>query len=141
MTTKNTGVDSEKEFELRLKRAYGKKCFIYRVTDSKEVRGRTGKAVSTKAQPSDYIITIEGKMSYAEVKSCQNKTSFPFSQISDVQWASSKRQYMAGGDYYFVIHNLNTNNWYTVPAFVFHESEKRSMKWDEMEQYLWRELW
>jgi len=71
---KNTGTDSEDDFELRIKRAYGKRAFIYRVTDSKEVRGRSGKAAFTKAQPSDYIVTIEGKMFYAEVKSSNNKT-------------------------------------------------------------------
>jgi penicillin-binding protein-related factor A (putative recombinase) len=134
---KNTGADSENDFELKLKRRYGKKCFIYRVTDSKEVRGRTGKAVSTKAQPSDYIVTEDGETYYAEVKSCNNATSFPFGQISEVQMGSSKRQYMAGGKYFFFLHNKITNVWYKVPACAIHNHNKRSFKWEEINNYKW----
>jgi len=135
---KNTGTDSEDDFELRIKRAYGKRAFIYRVTDSKEVRGRSGKAAFTKAQPSDYIVTIEGKMFYAEVKSSNNKTSFPFSQISSTQMGSSRRQQMAGGEYYFFLHNVNTDKWYKVPALAFHGHDKKSFKWEDLTNYEWK---
>lgn len=136
---KNTGTSSEDEFELILRRAYGKKVFIYRVTDSKEVRGRSNsKTAFTKAQPSDYIVTEDGRMYYAEVKSSNNKTSFPFSQISTVQWGSSKRQYIAGGCYFFFLHNVNTNNWYKVPAFAFHNHDRKSFKWEELEEFKWK---
>lgn len=135
---KNTGVNSEKEFELILKKNHGKRVFIYRVTDSKEVRGRSGsKTAFTKAQPSDYIITIGGYMAYMEVKSCSNKTSFPFSQISNTQWASAKLQGLAGGQYHFMLHNVNTNRWYDVPADVILNHNKRSFKWEELTQYEW----
>ena len=135
---KNTGKSSEEDFELKLKRAYGKLCFIHRVTDTAEVRGRSGsKTAFTKAQPSDYLVTLKGKMHYAEVKSSNNKTSFPFSDITKQQWLTSKLQLLAKGEYIFYIQNMNTLLWYRVPAKVFHDHDKRSMKWDELNNYLW----
>lgn len=135
---KNTGASSEEDFELFLKRAHGKNVFIHRVTDSKEVRGRSGsKTAFTKAQPSDYIITEKGVMYYAEVKSSNNKTSFPFSQITTVQWGSAKRQVIAGGIYIYYLHDMNTNMWYKVPAQVLLNHNKRSIKWKELEEYKW----
>ena len=136
---KNTGSASEQEFERRLKAKCGKRVFIYRVTDSKEVRGRTGlKTAFTKAQPSDYIVTQDGKMFYAEVKSSNSKTSFPFSQISTVQWASAKLQLMAMGHYYFFLHNVPADLWFKVPAHVLLTHDKKSLKWSELTTYLWR---
>lgn len=137
----NTGNESEKIFELNLKRQHGKRVFIYRVTDSKEIRGlNKSKRIKTKAQPSDYVITEEGEMYYAEVKSSKNKTSFPFGNISDEQWRASKRQYMAFGVYYFFLHNLNTNLWYKLPAEILHETKSsgvKSLKWKTLTKYEW----
>lgn len=138
---KNAGTNSEETFELNLKRMYGKRVFIYRVTDSKEVRGLSkSKTAFTKAQPSDYIITEDGRMYYAEVKSSQNKTSFPFGNISKIQWVSSKRQAMAQGNYFFFLHNLNTNLWYKVPAQILHDYKTRSIKWINLKNYEWKIL-
>lgn len=136
---KNTGSHSEQEFQRKMKRYHGKKCKIYKVTDTKEVRGRSGSG-STKKQPCDFMVTELGVMYYCEVKSSQNKTSFPFSNIKPHQFTAAKSQLLAGGYYTFMLHNLNTNTWYDVPAYIIlslRSEGKQSIKWDELNDLIW----
>ena len=142
---RNTGKDSEKFFEETLKKHYLSKVFIYRITDTAEVRGRATQYAKfnavTKAQYCDYIITCAGDTYMAEVKSTSEKVSFPFSMITTVQWGASKRQVLAEGKYIFYIHNMNTDTWYEVPAQILHKIEeegKKSVKWKDLENYIWR---
>lgn len=132
----NTGKNSEELFEELLKRKYGKKVFIHRVTDTSEVRGRSG-AGFTKPQPSDYIVTEDGEMYYAEVKSSNGKVSFPFGDITTTQIGTAKRQRLAGGNYYFFIHSLVFDKWFKVPGDVILDHQRKSLKWKEMEKYQW----
>lgn len=142
---RNTGKNSEQFFEDTLTKHYLSQVFIYRITDTAEVRGRASQYAKfnavTKAQYCDYIITCQGRTFMAEVKSSQEKISFPFSSITKVQWGASKRQVLAGGDYRFYLHNMTTDTWYEVPAKILHDIHaggKKSVKWTELENYKWR---
>ena len=137
---KNTGKSSEQLFEDFYKKRWGRKVFIHRVTDSAEVNGRhkgRTKAV-VKAQPSDFICTVNGEMEYAEVKSSNNKTSFPFGSISRVQLGSAKLQKMAGGNYFFYLHNKVADMWYRVEGetiLTIQAQGKSSVKWDYLDTH------
>lgn len=96
------------------------------------------KAGFTKPQPADYLVTLDGDTYYAEVKSTENKTSFPFSLIRPNQWAAAAQQRAAGGLYFFYVKNLNTGDWHRVPGDVFLDHKAaRSMKWSELKPYRW----
>ena len=132
----NTGKVSEAIFEgffLKL----GKRAFVHRVTDAAEVRGRSqGLNIIVKKQPSDYIVTANGEMFYAEVKSTEDKTAFRKSQIEDGQWVAAVKQTAAGGDYFFFVHALKSNLWYCIPAAHLIKSEAKSWKWEELKTFI-----
>jgi penicillin-binding protein-related factor A (putative recombinase) len=136
---KNTGKPSETFFEnvwLRL----GKRAFCYRIADAAEVRGRTGKIGMTRATPSDYIVTHAGVTFYAEVKSTQEKTSFPFSLLKKGQNAAAPQVVTAGGGYFVFAHNLTTDTWYRIPFEVITAVKaigRSSIPWSEMETLKW----
>lgn len=131
------GKASERMFEDIFKKL-GKRAFVYRFPDKAEVRGRTQNgAVWMRKQPSDYLVTENGVTYYAEVKSSQQKTSFPFSKIQPYQKGSARRQVAAGGLYFFFLHNLTTGDWYKVPAEVILNSDKSSVRWADVDSYKW----
>lgn len=133
----NTGQDAEKEFEQKLTLKYGKKVFIERLPDTKSIKGSI-KNGFIQGRPSDYILTIDGEMCYAEVKSCGDKTSFPFSNIRKDQWKAAIQQVAAGGVYLFFIKNTNTNQWFVVEARTILEKkkERNSIKWTELQTWV-----
>ena len=133
---KNTGTEAQDEWEVLMRKIYRNKAHIHRVTDSAEVRGMAG-AGFTKPQPSDYIVTVGGRMFYAEVKSSNNPTSFPFKDITLGQKAAAKKQMAAGGEYFFYIKNMLSGRWYEVPAsiiFSVMEAGHQSVKWSLLEE-------
>lgn len=135
---KNTGKPSETFFESVWQRL-GKRAYCYRIADAAEVRGRTGKIGLTRATPSDYIVTYNGTF-YAEVKSTQNPTSFPFSLLKKGQSAAAPQVVTAGGGYFVFAHNLTTNTWYRIPYEVIRAVKdvgKASIPWSEMETLKW----
>lgn len=132
---RNTGKPSQEIFEATFVKL-GKRAFVYRVTDSAEVRGMSG-AGYTKRQPSDFIVTENGAMYYAEVKSTSSRTSFSFSQIEPGQWRGARQQVAAGGDYFFFIHRKATGDWFKVPARVILDHPRKSMTWTELQPYRW----
>ena len=136
---KNTGKASEAEFEERLLEAYKKRVHIYRIVDAAEIVGRSkGKqTAAVPATPADYIITADGRMMYAEVKSTINRTSFDTSKITIGQKGAARKQAIANGEYFFFINCLPTNTWYQVPALFILDHEKKSIKWTELEQFKW----
>lgn len=135
-----TWQDTEKDFELRIA-TLGKKAFLHRVTDTKEAnRGKKTNKVKIKAQPSDYLLTYEGKMRYAEVKHCSNKTSFPFSNLTISQFNAMTRQRAAGGLYSVFVYNSNTDTWYNISGdriLFCLELKEKSIKWKEIEHLKW----
>ena len=134
----NTGKSSEALFQAHWA-SHGKAAYLERRIDAAHVRGMNPglRALAFPAQPSDYILTFEGRTHYCEVKSCQNKTAFPFRQIEKGQWAAATLVTAAGGSYVFFLHNLNTNLWYCVPAKIIlaiKKSDQESVKWDWLER-------
>ncbi len=85
------------------------------------------------------MLTWKGVTHWLEVKSSENKTSFPLANISSTQLASAKQVVVAGGSYVFALHNLNTNDWFWVLAQdLFHlAGDKSSVKWKDLQPYRW----
>ena len=132
---KNSGKSSEQDFEDILCVAHGKRVHIHRITDTAEVRGMNRGRGRTKKQPSDYIVTEDGATYYAEVKSSHEKTSFPLKNIDPFQKGSARQVLAAGGKYFFFIHNLNNNQWFRVPAETVLNAERRSLRWDSLDEW------
>lgn len=135
---KNSGVDAEKDFVDRLEDVYGKRVFIERLPDTKAIKGAL-KGGFIQGRPSDFLVTLCGEMHYAEVKSCSDPVSFPFSNFRADQWKAMKKQRAAGGVYYVYILNINTNQWFRISGdevLSIEEGGKKSIKWSELE--LWK---
>ena len=112
---RNSGKSSEGIFEAHWD-SLGKKAFCKRFDDQGDLYGRNNKKmIVTNPQPADYIVTAEGRMFYAEVKSV-SEYRFPFSMIRKGQWAGAKRTVAAGGWYCFFIHNVPSNQWWIAAA-------------------------
>lgn len=128
---RNDGSASEELFVERMQKRYGAKFFAHKLTDTKSA----GKLV--KSVPADYVVTLCGDMFWAEIKSSNNKTSFPLSCFQKPQLLGMKRQEMAGGDYIVYIHRLATNTWYCVHSTeIEHLSDgKKSINWDDLNFY------
>lgn len=129
---KNNGLASEEAFEKLIEKRYGKKQFIYKIVDTKSA----GKIV--KSGPADWVITIEGTMSWAEVKSCSHDTSFPFKNFTDAQMRGMVRQHAAGGTYKIFIHRVPTDEWFEITPYQILsriEEGRKSITWKELQQY------
>lgn len=134
---KNTGKNSEQKWEDHFT-GLGKSAFFYRVVDAAEVRGRTGKIGFIRPAPSDYVLVQSGRMSFAEVKSTQSKTSFPFSILRQTQSAMAKMIIAAGGVYEIYLHNILTNQWYRIPYQVVEsvkEAGHSSIPWVQLQDF------
>jgi len=135
--SKNTGTPSERIFVATLEKYWRKKVFIFRLADAAAAFGRTGRLGLKDKQPSDYIITENGEMYYAEMKSSTDKSRFALKNISSGQIGAAKRQIAAGGKYYFYLHQLSDDRWFKVPAQVLLDTNKSSIRWDELGSYAW----
>lgn len=136
---KNTGKKSENSFEAQLTKL-GKRAYFHRLTDAADVKGRTGVVGYQPKQPSDYMIVLDGQTSFAEVKSTQNQTSFPFSLLKPGQTAHAKRILAAGGNYLVFVHNLTTDVWYRIPMSVIEAVKARgnqSIPWSDLSEFVW----
>ena len=136
---KNDGSKSEKIFEDKIKANYGRKAFLHRLIDTKAIKGRMKGAGFSAAAPSDYVLTVNGFMVYAEVKSCSDPVSFSFSQFTASQNATMVQQHAANGRYEVYIHNLLLDEWFTIDAVDVLERKAKgikSMKWTEMMRWM-----
>lgn len=134
--TKNTGKSSEQIFENTLRKLYGSKVFIQEFYDAAYLHGLNKKPVKAPEQPADRLVTLNGQMFYAEIKSVSKGTSFPFGMIKPNQLRASKLALLAGGNYLFMVHDLQSDIFYRVPASLVlstQEAGKQSLKWSEME--------
>jgi penicillin-binding protein-related factor A (putative recombinase) len=132
---KHVWKDAEEEFEA-LFAPFGKRAAVERLTDTAYVRGSTGNNKSIKdAQPADYVITFDGWMSFAEVKSTSKEPSFPFSMISRNQWRAARKVTAAKGNYVFFIRRESSREWYAVPAIVLIDHDAQSIKWTEIDHH------
>ncbi|MES0134538.1 Holliday junction resolvase RecU [Mesorhizobium sp. M0016] len=139
MAKKNTGKASEQTFE-EIHDTLGKRAYYCRLVDAAEVRGRTGRMGHVRPQPSDYILVVDGKTSFAEVKSTQEKTSFPFGLLRTKQSAAAKMILAAGGSYFVYLHDLTRNIWYRVPydlIQIVKDHGKSSIPWADLKEFKW----
>lgn len=128
--------DVQDEFE-KMMNGKRKRCHVHRFQDTMEVQGVKGVGKGFAGnQPADFIVTLDGKTFYAEVKSCENVTSFPFSNITQSQFRAATRVTSAGGIYLFFIKHLD--QWYMVEAGIILERWERgvkSMPWGHLSQH------
>lgn len=128
---------TQDEFASRLEKAYGKRVFIQRFSDTAVVKALVGKKAFLPRQPADFHIILDGDSFYAEVKSSQNDHSFPLSSIQTHQLGVARRVTAAGGRYYFFVKSESLNRWFRLPAcFILDAlSERKSLPWGAMESY------
>lgn len=133
---RNSGKPSENRFENALRKLYGARVHIQEFYDAAYLHGLNRKPVKTPDQPADRLVTLNGTMFYAEIKSVSSGKSFPFSMIKSNQMAAAALATKAGGSYLFFVHDLQSDTFYRVPAslvFSTKEADKQSLKWSEME--------
>ena len=115
---KNTGRKSEDIFDEAFQRM-GKKAHVHVFTDSAEVRGMNKKAVMVKAQPADRMVTCDGEMFYAEIKSSVSSYDrFDFSLLRPKQSAQATMVLAAGGRYFVFYHHILTDEWFCIPYLM-----------------------
>ena len=130
----NDGKDSESIFESAMRRA-GRA--VFRLRDKRDLHGLNRRAVAAFGQPSDYIVVGPSGASLCEVKSSNEKSSFPFSCFTKAQRSAMAQCHgcHVGHNYHVYIHNLNDNQWYFTNAEHVVETLKsgsKSMKWDQL---------
>lgn len=138
--TKNTGKLSEQKW-LEAHNKLGKRAWVHRFVDASEIVGKTGRvAVAASPQPSDFMLVLDGETSFSEVKSTQNKTSFPLSILRKTQSTQAKMILAAGGSYWIYIHALILKKWFKIPYTLVTQIKaegKASIKWQDLSQYEW----
>ena len=133
---KNTGRKSEDIFDEAWKRL-GKVAHVFTFTDASKATGLNGRKTLIAAQPSDRLVTYQGKTFYAEIKSTWDETCFQFSLLRPTQGAYAAAIIAAGGVYDVFIHALATDLWYRVPYPVIKAAPQKHLKWQELSKYLW----
>lgn len=132
---KNTGKPSEELFEDHFTR-FGKAAYVYRFVDAAEVRGRTGRIGMIRPAPSDFFVVHNGNSFFAEVKSTQNPTSFPFSLLRRTQSAHAKMVMSAGASYFVFLHDLTRNLWFKIPySFIEGWTKSKSIPWQHLSEF------
>lgn len=136
---KNTGKPSESDWEEAHDRL-GKRAFYCRLVDAAEIYGRTGVKSKARAQPSDYIATLDGTTFFAEVKSSIHQNLFEFKLLRTAQSAAAQRVLSAGGEYWVYAHCLAHNIWFRF-SYALVEATKAtgrsSIPWTQLEGHEW----
>ena len=131
-------VDAEDEFESWFT---SKTQFVFAFEDAREVMGaRQTRKIFTKGQPADYLVTDNGWVYFAEVKSSQHETSFALSGIQKSQWNAARRVTAAGGMYFFFIRKEPERVWFKVPAAFFislQDQDIKSVKWEYFSTFIY----
>lgn len=136
MNSRLKWVDAEQEFESWFT---SKHSFCFKFHDARMAKGTGGSnRIFTASHPADYIVTDRGVMFYAEVKSSQNETSFPFASVRKSQWSGAMRTIAAGGTYYFFLRSEHLGCWFRVPASLLVDlflQDVKSIKWEILLPY------
>lgn len=134
MPTQNDGTAAEKAFETLIKADV-----LYRFPDQKMLTGLNGgRRVGDFPKPSDYLVTKTGVTWYAEVKSTQSSTSFPFADIRPSQKSMALRQAAKGGPYCFYIFSYGLGKWFLMSARIFADAiaaGRKSIKFEELHRW------
>jgi hypothetical protein len=135
MRKRNTGKPSQTIFETMMTARFGIRAYVYQLTDAAEVHGmNAGQSILVKKQPSDFVVTLDGDMHYAEVKSTIGDC-FKKSLIKKGQLIAARKQVAARGGYFFYVHALTIGRWFKLPASLILNSAKASWKWGELEAF------
>lgn len=112
---KNTGGPSEEFFD-KAHLLYGKRAHVFTFTDAARATGMNGKRVYIECQPSDRLVTIDGIIHYAEVKSTVTEVErFEFKLLKKTQRAFATQILTAGGPYFVYMHFVLSNEWFKIP--------------------------
>lgn len=115
---KNDGKEAERAFLDRIRSKGG--TVVERFWDAADLRGiNGGRAVGDFPKPSDFLVTQEGQIHYAEVKSTHNPKRFPFADIRPAQRSAALRQVSVGGAYIFYLFSYALGEWFVMPATQF----------------------
>lgn len=119
---------------------FGKDSYCFQFHDSRAAMGVTGsKRVFTTEHPSDFLVTNRGETFYAEVKSSQEKVSFPFSNVKKSQWKAAAQVTAAGGKYFFFIYSHAMECWYKIDGqqMLDFKRIKESVRWTDLNDFIW----
>ena len=118
------GKKAELEFKRHIE-SLGKRAYLYRITDTSDVMTRIKGTLPSV--PSEFVLVLDGKTSFVEIKTSTNKTKFPKANLRrKSQKAAGKQVVAAGGTYTYYIFSSVRNQWYMME---YEESVKRK-KWD-----------
>jgi penicillin-binding protein-related factor A (putative recombinase) len=111
------------------------KTWVWRHRDKKDMMAlNRGRKVGTFANPADFTVGEPGRTYWAEVKSCSGD-SFPYSQIEPAQRSAATICASIGAPYFFYIHSLKLNRWFTLSAEQFCadvKAGKKSRRFEEL---------
>lgn len=126
-------IEAEKEFESWFNT---KRSFCFQFHDARAAKGAGGsQRIFTTSHPSDFIVTDHGVTFFAEVKSSQDPTSFPFAAVQKAQWSAAIQTTSAGGLYYFFIRSEVLKKWFRIPANLMIDMRSdgvKSVKWEHL---------
>lgn len=112
---KNTGRPSEDIFDAAWA-FLGKAAHVYVFTDASAATGLNKTRTFIPAQPSDRIVTFEGAIHFAEVKSTSTEVErFEFKLLKKTQRAFATQILTAGGAYFVYMHFIQTDEWFKIP--------------------------
>jgi hypothetical protein len=135
---KNDGKDAQRAF-LAIMGARPN-TVVERFYDQSDLRGlNKGRAVGDFPKPSDFLVTEDRNIHYAEVKSVQGAVSFPFGNIERGQSSAALRQARVGGDYRFYLFSYGLGKWFIMPATTYTaalEAGRSSVKFSELKEWL-----
>jgi hypothetical protein len=134
----NDGTAAEKAF-LAHWRAVG---HVERFPDKKDLTGlNKGKRLADFAKPSDFVVSAPGiPLHYAEVKSTENKSRFPFGDIRPKQSETALKSVARGApnSYTFYIFSYHLGRWFTMPASQYaklREAGDKSVLFSELNEW------
>ena len=107
-----------------------KGALLHRFVDTKAARNKVS------AQPADFLVAHNGRIWFAEVKSCHEKVSFPFSALQRSQMQTLSLSVKNGTEYRVYVKNENTQEWYLLMGGLILDTlnkGKKSLRWDELE--------
>lgn len=136
---RNDGKQSEEIFDDAWT-VLGKRAHVFTFVDTAKATGMNRKKVNTGAQPSDRLVTFEGVIHYAEIKSSIDPDVFKFSLLRPTQSAYAAFVLAAGGPYFVYFHSLPYDRWFRIPYQVIKDAKaagRGSLKIEELEPYAW----
>lgn len=133
---KNDGSKSEEIFKERMAHT-----FLYKLTDTKSIKKTAGLKAFSSPVPADFIVLLGGGLTFAEVKSSSNKTSFSLDSFRPAQLSAMVKLKALGGNYTVFVHNIVTDKWYELTGSLVVDLIKqgnKSIKWGDMSRLEWK---